>query len=463
MKSMVVKNVRGAAFALLFFVAWLHFPFAAEAAEGRESSGDPVSDQSVAGGTPSTSPAPGLEKIKAAKEQAEEAKLEAESAQKEVKIQTKAVELEKKKAEVEFKEVELAIKAAEVIRSIDAGEDEIRKADAKVQKEQKEASVAYEKVRIAEGKILAAQERVRITEEELSLVQEKVALAEAKIRNRQSLFYKKLIRTGLVFLIGYLLIFILGRIINSKLHDLRTQHLVRRYVIYFINLLIVLFVIFIWIQHISSLTIFLSAVGAGVALALQEVILSIAGWFAILLRRPFELGDRIEFGGVKGDVIDISMLQTTLLEIGNWVDADQSTGRIVNVPNSAIFKKENYNYSRGFEFIWNEMKVLITFESDWKRAEEIMLGHALGRAEGMEDIVKKKIKRMSRRYMIHYGKLTPIVYVNIKDSGVEMTLRYLTEARKRRSTQDEFARAILEDFEKEERVNFAYPTYRIVR
>jgi small-conductance mechanosensitive channel len=197
-------------------------------------------------------------------------------------------------------------------------------------------------------------------------------------------------------------------------------------------------------------------------LALQEVILSMASWFLILVRRPFQVGDRIELGGVKGDVIDIRLFQTTLLEIGNWVEADQSTGRIVHVPNSAVFKQENFNYSRGFEFIWNELKILITFESDWKRAEKIMLEHGAEEAEEKEKVVRSKINRMTKRYMIHYGQLTPIVYIDIKDSGVELTLRYLTEARKRRTTQDALCRAILDDFDKEEKVNFAYPTYRIV-
>jgi len=145
------------------------------------------------------------------------------------------------------------------------------------------------------------------------------------------------------------------------------------------------------------------------------------------------------------------------------VDDDQSTGRLVNVPNSAVFKQENFNYDRGFEYIWNEIRVLVTFESDWKRAKEIMLGHAHKVVEGKEEIVKKKIKAMSSPYMIHYGELTPIVYSKIKDSGVELTLRYLTEAKKRRATQDVLSQEILDDFEKEEKVNFAYTTYWIVK
>ena len=400
---------------------------------------------------------------KAAQAEAEQAQLSADSARKEAELQEKTVVIEKKKAAVELKEAELAKEEAEVILRTNGSEEKIREAIARAEKEITEANVARERAQFAEEKMLAIREEAQLAAGALALARERAVLAEEEIRGTQNVFYNKLIRTGLVLLIGYLLIFTLIKVINTHVKVLRTQHMIRKNVIYFINLLIILLIIFIWLQNISSITIFISAVGAGVALALQEVILCTAGWMVILIRRPFEVGDRIEFGGIKGDVIDIQILQTSLLEVGNWVDADQSTGRIVNVPNSSIFKAPNFNYSRGFEYIWNELKVLVTFESDWKKAEEIMLRHALPRAEGMEDIVKRKIKKMSRRYMIHYGHLTPIVYINIKDSGVELTLRYLTDAKKRRVSQDEFCRVILEDFEKEDKVNFAYPTYRIVK
>ncbi|MDD3375743.1 MAG: mechanosensitive ion channel [Candidatus Omnitrophica bacterium] len=273
----------------------------------------------------------------------------------------------------------------------------------------------------------------------------------------------KLVQTVLVLLLCYAFIFLLVRISNRRIKSLKARHAIRKNIVYIGNIILLFFVVLIWIHNIGSITIFLGVASAGVALALQEVILSVAGWFLILMRRPFEAGDRIELGDVKGDVIDIRLFQTSLLEIGNWVDADQSTGRIVHIPNSFVFKKELYNYTRGFEFIWNEIKVLVTFESDWKKGKEIMLAHAQSQAQGMESIVKSAIDRMAHSYMIYYQKFTPIVYVNIKDSGVELTLRYLTEAKKRRSTQDELSQMILDDFGKEPNVDFAYPTYRIIK
>lgn len=286
---------------------------------------------------------------------------------------------------------------------------------------------------------------------------------EAAQREKRVRLLKKFIQTGAILLIGYLLIFTLVGIINRQVKDLRVRHIVRKNISYLITALMLLYILFLWAQNIGTITIFLGFASAGLALALQEVILCVAGWFHLIVQRPFEVGDRIEFGGVKGDVIDIRLLQTSLLEIGNWVDCDQSTGRIAHIPNSAVFKREHYNYNRGFEFIWNEVKVLVTLESDWRRAEELMLARARGLAEGMEAVVRRKIAAMTRRYVIRYEKFTPIVYVSLRDSGVELVLRYLTEAKQRRSTQDALIRGILDDCAKEPRIALAYPTYRIVR
>ncbi|MDD5327890.1 MAG: mechanosensitive ion channel [Phycisphaerae bacterium] len=401
--------------------------------------------------------------IKEAQEKAEQTKTEAETAKKEALIQEKVVELEKKKAEQKHKEAELAKKEVVAIKETAKSKTEVDEAVAKAQQMEKDALAAKEKVTLAEEKKLTTQKRVEITEEELKLAMERAAVAEAKITENLKTTYKKLLQTGLIVLIGYLLLFILVRVINRRVENLKARHLARRNAIYILNALIILYITFLWVQNIGAITIFISVTSAGLVLVLQDVILSIVGWFYILVHKPFEVGDRIEMGAVKGDVMDISLFQTSLLEIGNWVDADQSTGRIVNVPNSAVFKKETYNYSRGFEFIWNEIKILVTFESDWKRAEKVMLNYGTAQSEEMAEVVKRKIKKMTMHYMIYYEKLTPIVYVNIKDSGVELTLRYLTEARKRRTTQDALCRMILEDFEKEQNVSFAYPTYRIVK
>ncbi len=145
------------------------------------------------------------------------------------------------------------------------------------------------------------------------------------------------------------------------------------------------------------------------------------------------------------------------------MDADQSTGRIIHTPNGKVFTEPIFNYTRGFEYIWNEIKIVVTFESNWKKAKKIILD--IGSEDYMElsKKVRAKIDTMTKRYMIHYEKLTPIVWTNIVDFGVELTLRYLTEARTRRSTQDAICQDVLDKFNKEKDIDFAYPTYRIYR
>lgn len=297
-------------------------------------------------------------------------------------------------------------------------------------------------------------------EAQLSLAAPEPAAAQKSTEGRAHI-RNRLIHTGVVLAVGYLIAIALMAIVNRRVNDLKSRHMARKSVSYVVSAMLLLYMLFLWARNINSLTIFLGIASVGLALALQEVILCAAGWINIVVRRPFEVGDRIEMGGVKGDVIDIRLVQTSLLEIGNWVEQDQSTGRIVNIPNSMIFKKENFNYNKGFEFIWNEIKVLVTFESDWKRVEGIMLKHARAQAVGMEEVVQKKIHAMTRRYMIHYDKLSPIVYVSIRGSGIELALRYLTQAKLRRTTHDALSRAILDDFAGEKNVHMAGPAYKI--
>jgi len=273
---------------------------------------------------------------------------------------------------------------------------------------------------------------------------------------------KMIVSIGIVIVL-YLLAGLIVRIINKKISNLKTRHSARKTTLYVTTLVVIAIIALIWIQNLRTVSVVISVIGAGLVVALQEPILSIAGWLLILTRRPFETGDRIEVGGVKGDVIDVRMFQTSLLEIGNWVKEDQSTGRVVHIPNSLIFKGQVYNYTKGFDFIWNEIKINVTFESNWKKAEEIMLKHAKKEAEKISSQVGGLIRKMSEQYLIYYEKLTPIVYVKVIDFGVELSLRYLTEAKMRRRTQDELCRIILDEFGKQRDVNFAYPTYRLVR
>ena len=220
---------------------------------------------------------------------------------------------------------------------------------------------------------------------------------------------------------------------------------------------------FIWARQVQNLGVFLGIIGAGIALSLQETLVCIAGWLLVVIRRPFDIGDRIEINGHVGDVIDISVFQTSLLEVGNWVKADQSTGRMAIIPNSMVVRHAVYNYTKGFPFVWDEFSTIVTFESDWELAKTLMLEKAETEAEKIEGEVQRQIKQMQSHYAIHYEKLGPIVYTTIAANGVELTLRYLSPVRMRRTVAHRISENILHAFLRHPRIDFAYLTTRIYR
>lgn len=229
------------------------------------------------------------------------------------------------------------------------------------------------------------------------------------------------------------------------------------YITFFIGVLIVGQI---WFAAIGSLGTFLGLLSAGIAIALKDPVSDIAGWLFIIWRTPFNVGDRIQIGEAKGDIIDIRVFKFTLLEIGNWVDSDQSTGRVVHVPNHMIFNENIANYTSDFEFIWNEIPVLITFESNWKKAKKICQEAVDENIKEFIDKARKEISIAEKSYLIQYRYLTPIVYTSVKASGINLTIRYLSNPRTRRGTSQAIWETILEEFAKHDDIDFAYPTIR---
>lgn len=216
----------------------------------------------------------------------------------------------------------------------------------------------------------------------------------------------------------------------------------------------------IWLESVSSLATYLAVVSAGLAIALADVLKNVAGWGYIVIRRPFRVGDRIEIAGTKGDVLDIRLFRFTVAEVGNWVDAEQATGRLIHIPNGGLFTTQLANYTEGFEFVWHEMAVLITFESDWHLAEERFREIAETHSPEIEAEAGARIRKIARNYNIKLGVLRPTVYLSVRDSGVLLTLRFLTDPRERRGVEERIWRAILETLDAEPTIELAYPTVR---
>lgn len=282
------------------------------------------------------------------------------------------------------------------------------------------------------------------------------------IQNSPGFTYQVTLSIFAIFLI-WLVRFIAIRIINRKLPEDEAQYKWRKNLTYIAVFIGFLVVGRIWFEGLQSIATFLGLLSAGLAIALRGPVTDFAGWIFLLWRKPFDVGDRIQIADTKGDVIDIRVFKFTVLEIGNWVHADQSTGRVVHIPNHKVFDDSLANYTSDFEFIWNELEVLVTFESNWKKAKNILQEIADKHLEDYVTEAQNQVRRAKKSYLIHYRYLTPTVYTDVQDSGIRLTIRHLSNPRRRRSLGQSIWEDILDRFSEHDDIDLAYPTMRIYK
>lgn len=215
--------------------------------------------------------------------------------------------------------------------------------------------------------------------------------------------------------------------------------------------------------RLGGLTVAFGVAGAGIAFALQEVIASVAGWVAVLFGGFYAPGDRVQLGGIKGDVIDIGILRTTLMECGQWVDGDLYNGRIVRVANSFVFKEPVVNYSADFPFLWDEIKVPITYRSDRHQARAILTDIATAVTHETVVAGRRTWADVVRKYRIEDARIEPMVHLVATDNWIEFTVRYIVDYRRRRAVRDEIFSRILDAFDASEgRIAVASATFELV-
>jgi small-conductance mechanosensitive channel len=239
-----------------------------------------------------------------------------------------------------------------------------------------------------------------------------------------------------------------------------------------VALVIILMLISIWFDNPGRLATFLGLITAGIAIAMQRVITAIAGYFLILRGKVFNVGDRIVIGGVRGDVVDLSFLQTTVMEMGEakgeqadspsvWVSSRQYTGRIVTVSNAVIFDQPVYNYTRELPYIFEEIAIPIAYDSDWAKAEEIVLAAATKHATRYTELEKEAIEGLKLRYFLGDENPGPRVYWRLTDNWIEMSVRFVVPDHGVRSIKDAMSREIIANL-KTAGLGIASGTYQIV-
>jgi small-conductance mechanosensitive channel len=253
--------------------------------------------------------------------------------------------------------------------------------------------------------------------------------------NENPIIYK-LVLSVIILLIYIKLIRITNKLLFKTIKDNATYYTTRKRLYYLHS--IILFVIFIilWSESRLDLTIYVGFISAGIAIALREIFTNIAALLIIVIQKPFEVGDRVIVNDRAGDVIDQKIFHFVVMEVTNKAEGEQSTGKIVHIPNNYIFLHAVSNANKGFGYIWGEIEVRLTLDSEWEEAKgqfEAILNkhteHITGEATG-------RIQEASKKYMLQSQNLTPIVYVAVKDGFIKLTLRYLTEPRVSKMTED---------------------------
>lgn len=245
--------------------------------------------------------------------------------------------------------------------------------------------------------------------------------------------YTKLV---LWILVIVLFISIFRRILRKKIDNISIRYKAQKGVEVIGYVLIALLILMAFtLDSIKDYTIIIGLFTAGITFTLQELILSIAGSFYIFFVRVYQPGDRIEINGIRGDVIDIDSIYTTLMEIGEWVSSDNYSGRIVKISNAFVFKGPIKNYSMDFPFVWDELNVLITYSSDVELAKKLVLDNA---TELLSDYTKNSLAKweeMVKRYYIENAKIAPTLAISLTDNWIAINLRYITDYKLRRDTR----------------------------
>lgn len=254
----------------------------------------------------------------------------------------------------------------------------------------------------------------------------------------------------IVLFLAYAINSLARNLILTRVSTARERYTLRKTASILITVLVIASLFAIWIERTSTLLIAYGILSAGIAIALQDLLRSIAGGLLIIISRPFKAGDRIQVGDSTGDVLDIGSFSTAIMEIREWVDADQYTGRILHIPNSFVLNQTIKNYTRDYSFIWDEIRILLIYGSNWKKAEEIALKAAGPIVGEFENLAQTELLLLGEKYFTTTYDVQTKLYMRMEENWIEMRLRYVVEPRKRRTVSHLLISNIFEALEKED-------------
>lgn len=242
-----------------------------------------------------------------------------------------------------------------------------------------------------------------------------------------------IIGTVAAILLAWLLSYLCGEYFESHVRDPKERYRKITFLNTGLTVAAVIAIVALWSRLFHAKGTFWGLIGAGMAVALKDPLLSIAARIAIFAGHIYSAGDRIDINNITGDVVDVGFFYTRMMELGNWVGGDQATGRMVQFSNSLIFGHAVYNYTQNFSYIWDEIKLPVTYNSNVQEATNILV--SVGKQYTREFLqgAQEQMRRMQRYFVVPDFELEPAVYLKVTSNWVELHLRYLVEPKKRRS------------------------------
>jgi small-conductance mechanosensitive channel len=237
---------------------------------------------------------------------------------------------------------------------------------------------------------------------------------------------------------------IIKRIIPRHIPDASSRYRARKFVNIVGYIAAITLALVVFSNQLSALSVVLGVAGAGVAFAFQEVIASFAGYLVLHSSNFFKVGDRVMLGGIKGDVIDVGLLRTSLMETGDWINGDRYNGRITKVANSFIFKAPVHNYSGDFPFLWDEIRIPVKTAGDVQYANDKFL-EILYEVQGeFTSQAKEYWHKMTEKYMVEDARVDPFVLMRFDENWIDFTLRYVVDYKMRGTTKDKIYKKVLQ-------------------
>ncbi len=267
--------------------------------------------------------------------------------------------------------------------------------------------------------------------------------------------------TAIVLIAAFLITAIGNKVLNARIHNPRVHYRYRQLLSTTVTVISVLFIAILWARLIPHHGTFFGLMGAGLAIALREPLLSIAARIAIFAGRIYDVGDRVQIGTSSGDVIDIGFIYTRIMEIGNWIGGDQYSGRILQFPNAQIFGSGVFNYTRDFQYIWDEIQLNITYDSNLQAATDILTEAASGYTKEFLQGAQQQLARMQQYFVVPDFELKPQVYIKVTTNWVGLTMRYVVDPRKRRGASTFLYRTVFESVQKRDDITIGTDTMEI--